>query len=197
MLQSISWQEFFTTISLIVGSYYAITVLLLYSEEIKFIFKQKKSNAISEILATDQSDSNESNDLMGKVKCMTTVNVPHEKSVDAEDVEVKEMVKKNEPEEPITVSTADAPEDTLAKAVAELLKQANSIIENFPPYDKEEAMLAFKPLFSKFPQLIESSFQDEINVYIQNGLFGNPNTQFEEDEIKSWWLDDNKDFTTN
>ncbi len=128
---------------------------------------------------------------------MTTVNVPHEKSVDAEDVEVKEVVSPNEVEEPITISTADSPEKTLGNAVAELLKQAKSLIKDFPPHDKEEALLAFKPLFSKFPQLIESSFQDEINIFIQNGLAGNPDLQFDEDEIKSWWLEDDKDSTTS
>src|SRR5258706_13238433 len=197
MLQSISWQDFFTAVSLIVGTYYVISVLLLYGGEITSIFNQKKSNATKESVTVDQSDSNESNDLMGKVKYMTTVNVPHEKSVDAEDVEVKEVVTPNEVEEPITISPADSPEKTLANAVAELLKQAKSLIKDFPPQDKEEALLAFKPLFSKFPQLIESSFQDEINIFIQNGLAGNPDLQFDKDEIKSWWHEDDKDSTTS
>ena len=197
MLLSISWQEFFTVISLIVGTYYVISTLLLYDREITSIFNQKKSNATERSVTVDQSDSNESNDLMGKVKYMTTVNVPHEKSVDAEDVEVKEVVKPNEVEEPITISTADSPEKTLANAVAELLKQAKSLIKDFPPQDKEEALLVFRPLFSKFPQLIETSFQDEVNIFIQNGLAGTPDLQFDEDEIKSWWLDDDKDSTTS
>jgi len=197
MLQSISWQEFFTVISLIVGTYYVISTLLLYDREITSIFNQKKSNATEGSVTVDQSDSNESNDLMGKVKYMTTVNVPHENIVDAEDVEVKEVVKPNEVEEPITISTADSPEKTLANAVAELLKQAKSLIKDFPPQDKEEALLVFRPLFSKFPQLIESSFQDEINIFIQNGLACNPDLQFDEDEIKSWWLEDDKGSTTS
>lgn len=201
MLQSISWQEFFTAISLILGTYYAISALLLYSEEIKSIFKQRKLNATSETIATDQSDSNESNDLMGKVKYMTTVNVPHEKSVDAEEVTVKEAhevaLNESDVDESINISIPDSPETTLAKAVSELLKQAKSILTEFPPRDKEEALLAFNPLFSKFPQLIGTSFQDEASVFIHKALSSNPDFQFDLKEIKAWWTDDEKSAAIN
>lgn len=202
MLQSISWQEFLTAVSLILGIYYTISTLLLYSGEITSIFKQKKRNSIDESGSIGQSDSNESNDLMGKVKYMTTVNVPHEKSVDAEDVTVNNSDEQNlkvhdDAEESITISIPDTPETTLTKAVSELLKQAKSILTEFPPRDKEEALLVFNPLFSKFPQLIGTNFQDEVNEFIHSALSSNTDIQFDLNDIKSWWADESKNEETN
>jgi hypothetical protein len=195
MLQSISWQEFLTAASLILGIYYTISTLLLYSGEIKSIFKRKKANSIEESIATDQSDSNESNDLMGKVKYMTAVNVPHEKSVDAEEVTIKESDKVelnrlDDSEDSVTISIPDSPEATLAKAVSELLKQAKSLLAEFPPRDKDEALLAFNPLFSKFPQLVGTNFQDEVSELIHSALSSNTDIQIDLKDIKSWWTDD-------
>jgi hypothetical protein len=195
MLQSISWQEFFTAVSLILGTYYAISTLLLYSGEITSIFKQRKPTTIGESSSTNQNESKDSNDLMGKVKYMTTVNVPHEKSVDAEDVTVSNSDEVNlkpldDIDESITISVPDSPEATLAKAVSELLKQAKSLLAEFPPHDKDEALLAFNPLFSKFPQLIGTTFQEEVSELIHGTLSQNANIQIDLKDIKSWWTDE-------
>ncbi|MBS1977844.1 MAG: hypothetical protein JST46_10770 [Bacteroidetes bacterium] len=202
MLQSISWQEFLTAISLILGTYYTISTLLLYSGEIKSIFKQKKPNSIDESSSTDQTDSNEPNDLMGKVKYTTTVNVPHEKSVDAEDVSVINSDEENlkahdEAEESIIISIPDTPETTLAKAVSQLLNQAKSILAEFPPRDKEEALLAFSSLFAKFPQLVGTNFQDEVSELIHDALAVNTEIQFDLNDVKSWWTDESKNEEIN
>jgi FtsZ-interacting cell division protein ZipA len=78
MFNSISWQEFLIIIAVAITGYYVITTLLLYSGEITRIFKQKESKQIDSDTHDDQSGSNETNDLMGKIKYETEVNVPRE-----------------------------------------------------------------------------------------------------------------------
>ena len=109
MFQSISWQEFLTAISLIVGGYYAITTLLLYGAEITSIFKQEKSKSIELKVSEDQNDSSESNDLMGKVKYETQVNVPHENEIESSELNVAQAKEADEP-----IKAIDPREEMLA-----------------------------------------------------------------------------------
>ena len=104
-----------------------------------------------------------------------------------EEINVKES---EEVEEAIVVTVPDSPDTILTKAVAELLKQAKALLTDFPPSNKEEALLIFKPLLSKFPQIVGTPFQDEVSTFIQDALTGNANLQFELMEIKSWWRED-------
>ena len=106
MFNSISWQEFLTAISLIVGGYYAISTLLLYGAEITSIFKQEKSKSTQPEVSEDQNDSNESNDLMGSVKYETGVNVPHENLIESSELNVQEA---KEADEPIDSHVLDGP----------------------------------------------------------------------------------------
>ncbi|QLH32243.1 MAG: hypothetical protein HWD62_07190 [Cyclobacteriaceae bacterium] len=83
MFESISWQEFISTIALLIGGYYVITTLLLYGSEISNIFKQKKLNLTNTHERENQTDSNESIELMGSVKYggRQSENVPREEKV--------------------------------------------------------------------------------------------------------------------
>ena len=91
MLESISWQEFISTIALLIGGYYAITVLLLYSKEITNIFKQKKLNLTNTSVRENQTESNESIELMGSVRYASSQSedVPREEKVEAEEAETE------------------------------------------------------------------------------------------------------------
>lgn len=186
MFQSISWQEFFTTISLIVGAYYTISVLLLYSGELTSIFNQRKSNATKDSIEGDQSESKETKDLMGKVKYITRVNVPHEKSVDAEEISVSES---DAPEETINISISDSPETLLIKAADELRQQIKALLIDFPPDSKEEVLLAIRPLLSKFPQLAGTPHQNSVSSFIHDTLCASTSIEFHPNDIKSWWAD--------
>src|SRR5690606_25696527 len=83
LLGGISWQEFISTITLLIGGYYVITVLLLYSNEISNIFKQKKTKLTNPKVREHQTDSNESIELMGSVRftASQSENVPREEKV--------------------------------------------------------------------------------------------------------------------
>src|SRR5690606_2173350 len=109
MFNSISWQEFFYTVALVVGGYYIITILLLYSSELANIFKQKKRNFTNGEVSQDQTSSNDLNDLMGAVRYVAPreLNVPREEQISSENIIA---VPSKEPEEPIEVARESSPE---------------------------------------------------------------------------------------
>ncbi len=189
MFNSISWQEFLSIIGLIVGGYYAITTLLLYSEEIKSIFKQKELKSIETIASDDQNDSNESIDLMGTIKYETPVNVPHEKVVESDEINTQPL---KEIEEPIDQVTAISPDVLITKSVAELLREIKTIVTELSQGSREEIASIYHSLLQRYPQLTGTNYQEEISLFINDSLSTNTTHSFTLDEIKSWWTEDNE-----
>lgn len=182
MFQSISWQEFLTAISLIVGGYYAITTLLLYGDEITSIFKQEKSKSIELEVSEDQNDSNESNDLMGKIKCETGVNVPHENVIEASELNVQEA---KEADEPIT--SIDPREAMMAGFASVLQEEIETLVTEFSASAEGEIILVFKSLLSVYPQLVRTPYKASLSLLICDSLKANSAFHPELNEINSWW----------
>ena len=189
MFNSISWQEFLSAISLIVGGYYAITTLLLYSEEIKSIFKQKQRKSIEADTSDDQNDLNESIDLMGSVKYETAVNVPHEKVVESEEINAQPLKEEEDAIDEVIVNTPDV---LIAKSVAELLREVKTIITELSQGSREEIASIYHSLLQRYPQLTGTNYQEEISLFINDSLSTNTPHSFTLDEIKSWWTEDNE-----
>jgi hypothetical protein len=189
MFNSISWQEFLSAISVIVGGYYVITALLLYSEEIKSIFSQRQRKAIETDASDDQNDSNESIDLMGTIKYETSVNVPHEKSVESEEINIQPL---KEVEEPIDQITAISPDVLITKSVAALLREIKTIATELSQGSREEITSIYRSLLQNYPHLIGTNYQEEISLFIKDSLSTNATHSFTLDEIKSWWKETNE-----
>lgn len=186
MLESISWQEFISTIALLIGGYYVITVLLLYSKEITNIFKQKKLNLTNTNVRENQTESNESIELMGSVRyaASQTGNVPREEKVDAERLSV---VAEQEPEEPITEAVTSEAEEALLKSVSTLLEEINTLTEVVSVGSKEECAELFRTLLSNYADLSRSAHEPEITAFIYNSCREHCEFQIELKEVKSWW----------
>jgi len=189
MFNSISWQEFLSTIGVIVGGYYTITTLLLFSEEIKSIFKQKEQKSIETDARDDQNDSNEFIDLMGTVKYETSVNVPHEKYVGTDEIRTQPL---KEIEEPIDQVTPISPDILITKSVAELLREVKTIVTELSRGSREEIASIYRSLLQNYPHLIGTNYQEEINLFIKDSLSTNTSHSFTPDEIKSWWKEVNE-----
>ena len=182
MFESISWQDFLTTISLIVGGYYAITTLLLYGAEITSIFNQKKSKSIEPVARKHQNDSNESKDLMGKVKYETGVNVPHEIIVESNELDVQHT---HEDEEPIL--SIDPRQAMLAGFDSGLQEEIATLVTEFSTSNEGEIILVFKSLLSVYPQLVRTPYKESISLLIRDSLKANSAFHPELNEINSWW----------
>ncbi|HEU5289428.1 MAG TPA: hypothetical protein VFU05_02220 [Cyclobacteriaceae bacterium] len=188
LFTGISWQEFLSAIGVIVGGYYAITTLLLYSEEIKSIFNQSQRKVIEADAHDDQNDSNESIDLMGSVKYETAVNVPHEKVVDSEEINAQPLTEIEDAIDDVIVNTPDV---LIAKSVAELLREIKTIITELSQGSREEIASIYCSLLQHYPQLTGTTYQDEISQFIHDSLSTNTSHAFTLNEIKSWWAEDN------
>lgn len=189
MFNSISWEEFLSAIGVIVGGYYAITTLLLYSEEIKSIFSQRQRKVIGNDTSDDQNDSNESIDLMGSVKYETAVNVPHEKVVESEEINAQPL---KEIEDAIDEVIVNTPDVLIAKSVAELLREIRAVITELSQGSREEIISIYQSLLQRYPQLTGTNYQEEISQFIYDSLSTNTTHSFTLDEIKSWWTEDNE-----
>lgn len=186
MLESISWQEFISTIALLIGGYYVITVLLLYSKEITNIFKQKKLNLTNTNVGENQTGSNESIELMGSVRYASsqTENVPREEKVETESLSV---VAAQEPEDPITEAVTSEADEALLKSVSTLLEEINTLTEVVAVGSKEECAELFRTLLSNYADLSQSGHEPEITAFIYNSCKEHCEFQIELNEVKSWW----------
>src|SRR5260221_13753574 len=182
MFNSISWQEFITAISLIVGGYYVITTLLLYGTEITSIFNQKKSKSIEPAVSEDQNDSSESRDLMGKVRHETGVNVPHENVVESNELNVRQT---QEAEEPIL--SVDSREAMLVGFASSLQEEIATLVHEFSTSNDGEIILVFKSVLSVYAQLVRTPYKDSISLLILDSLKTNSAFHPELNEINSWW----------
>lgn len=182
MFNSISWQEFLSTIGLIVGGYYAITTLLLFSEEIKSIFQQKRSKSIESDASDDQRDSNESNSLMGGIKyeSLTQVNVSREQISSTEEINFAPLA---EPDEAINATLNNA----INRFVSTLRTEIESLLEVIAKDDKKESATFFQALLFNYPQLVGTDSQDEISQDIYDALKNSCEFPIELNEVKSWW----------
>lgn len=184
MFESISWQEFLSTIALTVGGYYAITTLLLYSNEIKSIFKQKERKQITSESTEDQNDSNESIDLMGKVKYDTEVNVPHEMLIAVEEIQVQSS---NENEEAVEGSVSVKADVVIIGTIADLLQEVKALSAAVKDSGKEEAVSLFTTLLSRYRQLVGTRYQEAVSLFIYDACKDKCEFNIEPNEIKSWW----------
>ena len=189
MLESISWQEFLTTVAFILGCYYAITTLLLYSREITFIFKQGKSSTSLDTKA-DQTDSPVSHNLMGGVRYEKSrlQEVPREETTVADALDVAPPMDVEEP-----VNVIDLQEELLTNDLVSIKDEITSLAEIIKLGTKEEAISLFKTLLSNYPQFIGATFQPQIPQFIYHSCIDTNTHQFDLHEINSWWTDPETD----
>ncbi|MBX2968243.1 MAG: hypothetical protein KF803_02645 [Cyclobacteriaceae bacterium] len=184
MLESISWQEFFTTVAVLLSGYYAITTLLLYSKEITSIFKQRQPNHSVQKNRVNQIDSNESNSLMGMARYEQGSEsiVPREEVTNVDELNVAPLL---QDEEPVTV--IDLREELLLDDFIAIQAEIKSLSEIITLGTKEEGVSLFKTLISNYPQFIGTHFQPQIVQFIYESCENTNTHHFDQQEINSWW----------
>lgn len=183
MFESISWQEFFTAIALILCGYYAITVLLLFSSEITNVFKPKPQGASEP--AKQNSENASQSSLMGDVRVerSTQQELPREEVTTSEELQINSL----EAEEPI--STVDLVEESLQNDFSSISVEIQALAEIATQSTREETEILFKTLLSNYPQLIGTSFQQQASKLIYDLCIETTTHQFDHHAINSWWTD--------
>lgn len=188
MLESISWSQFISTITFLIGGYYLITILLLYRKEITSNFNQRKPIVTNNNKCENQTVSNESMELMGSVRYVSSPaeNVPREDKIEAVSLHVAAT---QEPEEAIIASVINVTDETLHKSVSTLLQEINTLTEVIAVGSKEECAELFRTLLSNYAELSHSAYEPEITAFIYESCKQHGQFQIERSEVKSWWQD--------
>lgn len=180
MFESISWQEYLSAMSLIIGGYYVIITLLFFSSEITSIFKQGKLDFSVQRTNAHQIDSS---DLVGRVRYESEEQHTHRE----EKLEVEQLtfVSNREGEEAIDVlDTADDHKNAAFDNIKEEILALSQVVQEV---GKEESISLFQSLLSRYPQFYGSDSQEEVNLIIYNSLLKNERFQIDTTEIISWW----------
>jgi hypothetical protein len=173
MFKSISWQDFLTGIAAILGAYYVLSILLLYSRDVYYWLASKGKHA-------DQIGDNftpTAPKVMGGIK--QDPPKKNERSVEAEDLIIGEPVnKENRDDDSLLVGSVS---DLLheIKVLARVIKESGG--------SKEEGIPMFQSLLSNYPQLVGTKYQESITLFVHQHCSSEAVFEVSLDEIKSWW----------
>jgi hypothetical protein len=173
MFKSISWQEFLYVVLAALGTYYCISILLLYSRDIIRIFKSKDESSRQTRPKVENSPSN----LMGGVK-----NDPprkNEQYVDAQELTVDQS----------GASTRDNEELLLIGSVSDLLHEVKVLSRVIKESNgsKEDGAPMFQSLLSNYPHISGTKYQGSVSIFIYEHLRNENVFEADLNEINSWW----------
>jgi hypothetical protein len=173
MFKAISWSEFLTAITLLLGVYYAAIAILYYRNEITDFLKGRSKP--KQIKSTDDESSE---DVMGSARFIDQ-HVPREERIATEDIET---ISRNDHD-------FDAPETDalLVGTVADLLQEIKSQTDTIHGWKKDELKPFYQEILSKYPQLIGTQYQEAINLFIQNTCEEYCQVMFELHELQQLW----------
>lgn len=189
MFTSITWESFLTTISGIVSIYYAITSLLLYSGELKAWVTGK----VKPVPQAPQDISNPvpvPTAIMGDVNHSQVGAEQRTYTIADKDIAINST---DEVQEPIHIPGQDSAtqlDTILVGSVADLLEEIKILVELINEYksSKPEAQEFFHALFLRYPQLLNTSYQRAINLYIVDQTTDQFSFDLTLQEVTSWWI---------
>ncbi|MEX2233510.1 MAG: hypothetical protein WD824_15205 [Cyclobacteriaceae bacterium] len=187
MFTSISWQEFFLVISFSVVSYYCLATLLLFRQEITSLFRGHSFNLRPADEVSEFADSGPG--IMGTIQHQEE-SVNQRTSINAA-WEIEVFPSNDDPETFSDIKQGPSPENAamLIGSVADLLQEIKTLVELVGEYKsaKEEGSSLFQTLFSRYPHLRESIYQEPINLYIYQTAKSTFDFDLELQEIRQWW----------
>lgn len=189
MFNSITW-EIYTTGALVIAlGYYAITSLLLYSNElIRWI--KSRSTASNELTPRETEGISSQGNVMGGINSQE---VSIEQRTSFVHLEAIAVASQDEIQEDIPLPKTDAtfsPSDhLLVGSVADLLEEIKTLILLIAEYksSKTESQEFFHALFIRYPQLTGTPYQDAISLYICETAKSQVSFELSYPEVSSWW----------
>jgi hypothetical protein len=172
MFKTISWNDFLSGIAAILGAYYVVSILLLYSRDAyRWIIAKSKSDK------PDDSLTRSSSNVMGGIK--TDPPRKHQQSVDAQDLIVGDAGRKeNQNQDSLLVGSVS---DLLheVKVLAQVIKESGG--------SKDEGVPMFQSLLSNYAHLIGTKYQESISVFIHQHCCSESVFEVDLNEVVSWW----------
>jgi hypothetical protein len=185
MFTSITWEIFFTSILLIVGSYYIISSLLLYSGDIG---QWLKSRAHRSPVKNSQhsTDTHQLTNLMGRVTHDMSDAIQRTSSIAATDIVVSPA--DDEPEI-IQSPSAFSQTDFVIESFTEIIQEIKNLTQLVAEYktDKVECQSLFHALLIKYPHLLDTPYQVAVNLYICDAAKSHFPFLVPIHEVDSWW----------
>ncbi len=181
MFKSISWQEYFYATTIVVGGYYAVSILLLYS---KGLIQKFKANRATPTRVENENSGGLSNNLMGKIRRDQPIEKvsTHHKTVQAEEISVAI-------EEPKKSETQISSDVLLVGSVSDLLQEIKTLsnIISDTKGSKEDGASMFQSLLENYSHLSSTNYQEGINLFLYDQCKSQCAFEIELAEIKTWW----------
>lgn len=175
MFNSISWQEFFNAIFIVLGAYYFISFLLLYSKEIIQRFKAKGDQANNPVAKVKEDSYN----LMGGTK--KDLPKKHEQTVNAQEL-IVEQSKSND-------QSSDNEDSLLIGSVSDLLHEIKVLARVIKESNgsKEDGAPMFQSLLSNYSHLFATKYQQSVSLFIYELCRSECGFEVELSEVNAWW----------
>jgi hypothetical protein len=189
MFNSITW-EIYTTAALVIAlGYYVITSLLLYSSE---LMRWVKSRSISsndlplretESISAQDSVIGGINQQEGSIDQRTSSVNLDAIAVTSQDEIQEDIVL------PKTTTASSTSDHLLVGSVASLLEEIKTLVNLIVEYksSKAEAAEFFHALFLRYPQLLNTTYQEAINLYILDIAQNQFSFDLSLKELAAWW----------
>ncbi len=165
MFNTISWELFFVTVTILVGAYYFIVVLLLYAHEITRWRKSFFNKSHENVLVIPNEDVH----VMG----IRNESIP------------EEGAEKNGVSSSLTSGSGDA----LVGTVADLLEEIKTLIQLTAEnnWDKSKSQSLFQALFARYSMLKNTTHQQSISEYIADASSDEFPFEISVAEAMTWW----------
>ncbi len=175
MFNSISWEQFLTAATLIIGGYYLITAFAFYHREIfGWLRNNKPKNSTPE--------RGPASNLMGKVH-QDPIRTIRKQTVEADQIQFGSTT----PDEESVQSTTDT--KMVTGSVADLLQEikllGEMIVEN--KSHLEEGISLFKSLLEHYPNVRDSPFREAVIIIIHTTCKETCHYNLELNDVKTWW----------
>jgi len=181
MLSSITWQEYITAITILVGGYYVISFSLLYHRE---IIHRCKSRFVSTARTVEKFTLDHT--IMGGVNEDHSSSSIRSNTIAPEDIAIASAT--NEPET-IDIKDTDQRDDLIMGSIADLLEEVKHLLQRIKDDGMgiEETTALFNALLIRYPQLAATAYKDAITLYIGSAAKNHLPFELQHKQVSDWW----------
>lgn len=175
MLESISWKEFFSGVTMLIGLYYTLAGLVLYREELKLLF--------TEGLVKRTRVENDSIDV-DTVSLIGAIAKPAREEDPDDELRFAPGKYKSEDEGEGFTASVDA---TLVGTVADLGEDTRILCRDIGQATRGQVSDSFCTLLKKYARLNSTSYRATINMLISETIREKSAHAIDAKEVDTWW----------